>query len=142
MYNAPAKYNIKGAMINVVLDKETVERNTLQGETGVDYLQRHYAEGKVHGNLLYSTSRFNIDFLANGAKGRNYMGEEIQALHTLKDQVTEVNQSGRGTRSGIDGTMRLGMDYTFKNDDRLSDAYYLTAGKSDLEGRPVQPSRH
>lgn len=26
MYNAPAKYNIKGAMINVVLDKETVER--------------------------------------------------------------------------------------------------------------------
>ena len=46
MYNAPAKYNIKGAMINVVLDKETVERNTLQGETGVDYLQRHYAEGK------------------------------------------------------------------------------------------------
>ena len=44
MYNAPAKYNIKGAMINVVLDKETVEKNTLQGETGVDYLQRHYAE--------------------------------------------------------------------------------------------------
>ena len=137
MYNAPAKYNIKGAMINVVLDKETVERNTLQGETGVDYLQRHYAEGKVHGNLLYSTSRFNIDFLANGAKGRNYMGEEIQALHTLKDQVTEVNQSGRGTRSGIDGTMRLGMDYTFKNDDRLSAAYYLTAGKSDLERTAV-----
>ena len=33
----------------------------------------------------------------------------------------------------IDGTMRLGMDYTFKNDDRLSAAYYLTAGKSDLE---------
>lgn len=61
------------------------------------------------------------------------MGEEIQALHTLKDQVTEVNQSGRGTRRGIDGTMRLGMDYTFKNDDRLSAAYYLTAGKSDLE---------
>lgn len=137
MYNAPAKYNIKGAMINVVLDKETVEKNTLQGETGVDYLQRHYAEGKVHGNLLYSTSRFNIDFLANGAKGRNYMGEEIQALHTLKDQVTEVNQSGRGTRSGIDGTMRLGMDYTFKNDDRLSAAYYLTAGKSDLERAAV-----
>ena len=148
MYNAPAKYNIKGAMINVVLDKETVEKNTLQGETGVDYLQRHYAEGKVHGNLLYSTSRFNIDFLANGAKGRNYMGEEIQALHTLKDQVTEVNQSGRGTRSGIDGTMRLGMDYTFKNDDRLSAAYYLTAGNlpgieiRTVGGRTPEPYIH
>lgn len=90
MYNAPAKYNIKGTMINVVLDKETAEKNILQGETGADYLQRHYAVGRVHGNLLYSTSRFNIDFLANGAKGRNYMGEEILARHTLEEQVTEV----------------------------------------------------
>ena len=85
MYNAPAKYNIKGAMINVVLDKETTGNNSLQGEVGTDYLQRHYAEGKAHGNLLYSTSRLNVDFLVNGSKGRNYMGEEILARHTLKD---------------------------------------------------------
>ena len=133
MYNAPARYNIKGAMINVVLDKETTGNNSFQGEAGVDYLQRHYAEGKAHGNLLYSTSRLNIDFLVNGAKGRNYMGEEILARHTLKDQVTEVNQSGRGIRNGMDGTMRLGVDYTFRNDDELSAAYYLKAGKSDIE---------
>lgn len=132
MYNAPAKYNIKGAMINVVLDQSVAEKNMLQGEVGADYLQRHYAAGKAHGNLLYSTSRLNIDFLVNGGKGRNYMGEEILARHTLKDQVTEVNQSDRGKRHGTDGTMRLGMDYTFKNDDKLSAAYYLTAGKSDI----------
>ncbi|WP_455644022.1 TonB-dependent receptor domain-containing protein [Parabacteroides sp.] len=133
MYNAPAKYNIKGAMINVVLDKETTGNNSLQGEVGADYLQRHYAEGKAHGNLLYSTSRLNVDFLVNGSKGRNYMGEEILARHTLKDQITEINQSGHGIRHGMDGTMRLGVDYTFKNDDKLSAAYYLTAGKSDIE---------
>lgn len=133
MYNAPAKYNIKGAMINVVLDKETTGNNSLQGEVGTDYLQRHYAEGKAHGNLLYSTSRLNVDFLVNGSKGRNYMGEEILARHTLKDQITEINQSGHGIRHGMDGTMRLGVDYTFKNDDKLSAAYYLTAGKSDIE---------
>ena len=133
MYNAPAKYYIKGAMINVVLDKETTGKNSLQGEVGADYLQRHYAEGKAHGNLLYSTSRLNVDFLVNGSKGRNYMGEEILARHTLKDQITEINQSGHGIRHGMDGTMRLGVDYTFKNDDKLSAAYYLTAGKSDIE---------
>ena len=133
MYNAPAKYNIKGAMINVILDKETTGNNSLQGEVGADYLQRHYAEGKAHGNLLYSTSRLNVDFLVNGSKGRNYMGEEILARHTLKDQITEINQSGHGIRHGMDGTMRLGVDYTFKNDDKLSAAYYLTAGKSDIE---------
>ncbi len=61
------------------------------------------------------------------------MGEEILARHTLKDQITEINQSGHGIRHGMDGTMRLGVDYTFKNDDKLSAAYYLTAGKSDIE---------
>lgn len=131
MYNAPAKYNIKGAMINVVLDQEASEQNSLQGEAGTDYLQRHYAEGQMHANLLYSASRLNIDFLANATKGRTYMGEEIMALHTLKDQVTEVNQLGRGTRKGTDGTMRLGIDYTFKNEDKLSAAYYLTADKNN-----------
>ena len=38
MYNAPAKYNIRGAVINVILDKGTTDSTALQGEVGVDYL--------------------------------------------------------------------------------------------------------
>ena len=68
------------------------------------------------------------------------MGEEIQALHTLKDQVTEVNQSGRGTRSGIDGTMRLGMDYTFKMTTGSLPPTILRPANPILNGRPPQPS--
>ena len=34
MYNAPAKYNVKGALLNVVLSKNESETPSWQGETG------------------------------------------------------------------------------------------------------------
>lgn len=105
MYNAPAKYNIKGAMINVILDQAQAS-SSWEGEVGSDYTQHHYAGGKAHANLLYSTPDLNIDFLASGSKGRGFMGEEIMARHTLDDQVTEVNQLGRGSNKSTIGTMR------------------------------------
>ena len=63
MYNAPAKYNIRGALINVVLDSGVADGTALQGEVGADYLQKHYAAGKAHANLLYTTSNLNICLL-------------------------------------------------------------------------------
>lgn len=131
MYNAPAKYNVKGALINVILDKGATEDNVLQGEAELDYMQKHYAGGKARANLLYSVSGLNVDFLIDGYKGREFMGEEILARHTLKEQVTEINQSGIGASKQTIGTVRLGMDYTFKNKDKLSAAYFLNPGKSD-----------
>lgn len=125
MYNAPAKYNIKGAVINVILDKGSTEETALQGEAGVDYLQKHFATGKAHANLLYSTSNLTVDFLVNGEKGRYFEGENIMARHTLENSVTEVYQSGRGNGRINSGDMRLGVDYKLKNEDMLSAAYTL-----------------
>ena len=125
MYNAPAKYNIRGAVINVILDKGTTDSTALQGEVGVDYLQKHYASGKAHANLLYSTPDLTVDFLVNGNKGRYFEGEDIMARHTLETGVTEIHQFGRGNGYINSGDIRLGLDYKFKNEDKLSAAYSL-----------------
>lgn len=125
MYNAPAKYNIRGAVINVILDKGATDGTALQGEVGVDYLQKHYASGKAHANLLYSTPDLTIDFLVNGNKGRYFEGEDIMARHTLETGVTEIHQFGRGNGHINSGDIRLGLDYKFKNEDKLSAAYSL-----------------
>lgn len=69
----------------------------------------------------------------NGAKGRNLMGEDIGARHTLENEVTEVNQSGRGFNYVSNGGIRMGLDYTFKNKDKLSGAYYLKGMKLKLK---------
>ncbi len=133
MYNAPAKYNVKGALINIILEQATQDGESLQGEAGADYYQRHYASGQIRTNLLYSTPKLSIDFLASGKKGRGYGGEDMFARHTLKDEIVEVNQINRGKYKPNNATARLGIDYLFNNNDKLSVSYYIDAGKSDAK---------
>ncbi|MDH6359171.1 outer membrane beta-barrel family protein [Parabacteroides sp. PF5-9] len=133
MYNAPARYNVKGALINIILEDNPTDTPSIQGEAGVDYTQKHYAAGDAHLNLLYSSPRLNIDFLADGGKWRGFGGEEIQARHTLNNKVTEIHQDGRMSSDARRGTMRVGMDYTFANEDKLSGSYYINADKTDYK---------
>ena len=132
MYNAPAKYNVKGALLNVVLSKNESEIPSWQGETGVDYTQYRHAGGDAHVNLLYTNKGFSIDFLLNGNKRRDVMGEDMLARHTLNSGMTEISQHNRALVHVNRGTVRLGMDYTFANEDKLSLAYYLK-GKNESE---------
>ena len=129
MYNAPAKYNVKGALLNVVLSKNESEIPSWQGETGVDYTQYRHAGGDAHVNLLYTNKGFSIDFLLNGNKRRDVMGEDMLARHTLNSGMTEISQHNRALVHVNRGTVRLGMDYTFANEDKLSLAYYLKGDK-------------
>ena len=129
MYNAPAKYNVKGALLNVVLSKNESEIPSWQGETGVDYTQYRHAGGDAHVNLLYTNKGFSIDFLLDGNKRRDVMGEDMLARHTLNSGMTEISQHNRALVHVNRGTVRLGMDYTFANEDKLSLAYYLKGDK-------------
>ena len=129
MYNAPAKYNVKGALLNVVLSENESETPSWQGETGVDYTQYRHAGGDAHVNLLYTNKGFSIDFLLNGNKRRDVMGEDMLARHTLNSGMTEISQHNRALVHVNRGTVRLGMDYTFANEDKLSLAYYLKGDK-------------
>jgi len=126
MYNAPAKYNVKGSVINVLLSGETSDTPSFQGEAGAYYTQKHFASGKAHTNLLYSTSRLSLDFMADIGAGRSFSGEDIEARHTLDEQVTHIDQSGRSRGKGPDASSRLGLDYTFANKDKLSATYYIS----------------
>ena len=51
------------------------------------------------------------------------------ARHTLNSGMTEISQHNRALVHVNRGTVRLGMDYTFANEDKLSLAYYLKGDK-------------
>ncbi|MDR0430701.1 MAG: TonB-dependent receptor [Tannerellaceae bacterium] len=132
MYNAPARYNVKGALINVIIGQESdTQGETLQGEAGTEYRQHHYASGLAHANIVYITPQLSIDALVNGSKGKRYGGENLFTRHALKDNMVEIDQENRSKSKSNEGSFRLGMDYTFKNDDKLSVSYYINAGKFD-----------
>ncbi len=139
MYNAPARYNVKGALINVVLEKGDGSE-TVQGEAGLEYQQHHYPDGRAHANILYSKDRFSLDVLATGQKRKSWSGEDMFARHTLKEETVEIDQVNRGWSDRWGGTFRAELDYSFKNDDKLSASYYLEG--SDYDGERTSESHY
>ncbi|MDF9830755.1 outer membrane beta-barrel family protein [Parabacteroides sp. PF5-6] len=125
MYNAPARYNVKGSLINVVLSGSESEEPVFQGEVGASYKQKHYASGSVYANLLYTTPKLAVDLMVKPTAGRSYTGEDMEARHTVDNRLIHIEQYGRSRGEGYDSSARLGMDYTFSNQDKLSGAYYV-----------------
>ena len=133
MYAAPAKYNVKGAVINLLLTE--VASGSWQGETGVEYQQHYYAKGLAHGNILFSDKGWTVDLLLNGSRGAIHNEDRIWAIHTLQNRQTEVGQSDHGKKRELDGTLRLGLDYKTSNNDKWSAAYYLQGERSTNRNR-------
>lgn len=127
MYNPPARYNVKGALINVVIEQKKEEGNLLQGEIGAEIRQYHYTRGNAHANVLYSTSNFTADLIINGDLGKRYGGENLYSKHILKEDQYDITQNNRVRSDNTKGTVRFGLDYRFKNKDVLSLTYYLDA---------------
>lgn len=126
MYNAPARYQVKGAVINLVLSRNEMEAPTFQGEVGGHYRQKHYGSGSVYANLLYTTPKLAVDLMVRPTVGRSYQGEDLEARHHADGRIIHIDQYGRSKGEGYDTSARLGLDYTFANDDKLSGAYYVS----------------
>ena len=126
MYNAPSKYGVRGAVINLELKKAL--EGSFTGELSTKASQSYYSAGQIGGSLLFSTSKMNFDFSTDYSKGKNYSKTTTQSLHKLQDNVFEINQNNT-TRSSFDhANFRLGYDYDISNTSSLA-AYYYYNGK-------------
>lgn len=124
MYSAPARYQVRGAIVNLILDGGADTPPSLQGELHTAYRQKHYASLSERASLLYSSRRLSADLLYNYNYGRGWMGTEKRAIHTLSDgskHAIELNDVS--TSRSNSHHLRLGMDYTFAKDHLLSFVY-------------------
>lgn len=62
MYNAPAKYRVRGAVINLVLKNTKSEEPFVRGEVGTEYMQARYANGSGHANLSLWERNYRLIF--------------------------------------------------------------------------------
>ena len=51
MYSAPARYRVKGAVINIILKKQKTDASSIRGEVGAGFTQGSYAQGNGRANL-------------------------------------------------------------------------------------------
>lgn len=136
MYNAPAKYQVRGACININFKHETSERQTLTGEVFGSYDQSHHAAFQERASIVYMGKKLTADLMYSHDHGDNYGTREITTHHALDDgSVHDVQSFERTLATGHNHKLRLSAGYDFSDNHRLSLTYYGNYATTDSQQR-------
>ena len=125
MYNVPARYQVRGAMINVRLRHRIGDPGVVQGEVYGKYNQEHEASFEERASILYNGQRFSTDFLYSHTHGESFNTTDKEARHWQQaDGSTHLidNYEEMRARSHTH-SFRLGTDYTLAENHSLSFVY-------------------
>ena len=122
MPSAPAKYHVRGMAINIVT-KDFVGTNQFSGQLQGTWRQHKYGMGKVGGSFIYNHDKFGMDISYTFTDGTSYGKVEHEANHLLRDERIPYTDETRFQGEGPNHEYRIGMDYAFADDHRLSMAY-------------------
>ena len=123
MAAAPARYGIRGAMINVVLKETLGQKPSFSGELqGTFQKDRHESE-KGQGVLLYTSKRFSIDAMLGYSDTRSSNSIEKKSWHMVENQLHHLTLDTKGNGHGKRWDYRLGMDFDLGKKHRLSMVY-------------------
>lgn len=123
MYSAPPEYQVRGAVINLVLESGSADAPELQGQVNALYGQKHYADYQAGATVVYRTPRSVTDLMYSFGYRRERTGEDFVSLHTYRGRVYEIKQSDRGHNRAPVHTLRLGNEWEVGDTAKLSMAY-------------------
>lgn len=124
MYSAPARYQVRGPMINLILTSGTGKEPSLQGELYTAYNQQHYESTAERASLLYSGHKFSADLLYSYSYSRYRRETDKEALHTLADgSVHPMDMYDVTTSRDNTHRIRFGSDYSIGENHLLSFVY-------------------
>ncbi len=124
MYSAPARYQVRGALINLTLKPNTDAPSSLQGEAYGKYRQKHYEGFSERVSLIYNRKKFSADFLYSHTHGRGYTLTDKDALHAQTDGSTHhITTDEAGRSLSHTHSFRAGADYNWSQAHQLSLVY-------------------
>ena len=125
MYNAPARYQVRGALINVRLRHRIGDPGSVQAEAFAKYDQRHEASFEERASLLYNGGKLSADFLYSHAHGESYHTTDKEARHwqEAEGEAYSVRNHERGHGRNHTHTFRLGAGYRFSENHSLDFVY-------------------
>ncbi|MFT3737613.1 MAG: outer membrane beta-barrel family protein [Breznakibacter sp.] len=91
MYAPPAKFHVKGSLINIVLKQAASDQ--LNGSVMGGYKQRKYAGGNGGFNLQYAKGKWETGLLYNGNYGHPARGYDIDIDHMYHDTLYAIKQN-------------------------------------------------
>ncbi len=124
MYSAPAKYHVRGAMINITLKKADDSIAPVEGEIGGkwQYDNRHSFEERA--SLIVNKGKFSGDILYSHTHGKSFSETGSEAHHSLNDgTVHEIIDTSTSESQSHRHNWRVGADYNFGQKHSLSGVY-------------------
>lgn len=123
MYNAPARYRARGAVINIILKEETTETTNLQGEVNTAYQQKHYGNENAGVNLSFSSKKVFADMLYSLNYSKTRSGLDLYSQHLFENTIYDIEQINRGYSKSLKHNVRFGLNYSFTPKNKISFAY-------------------
>lgn len=122
-YSAPPRYQVRGAVINVILKGYRPGEGGWQAEINAGY-RHNYKPGAEGGiSSLYTSPKWNIDFLYHARYEQNRQTTRLVSRHTLQDKLYNVSQQSIIDKKGHTHDVRLGAEYKLNEESCLSVAY-------------------
>jgi len=121
IYTAPAKYLVRGAVINILLNHA---HNNIQGNIITSYNQSHYAKFNDQIVLNYNKGKFSANLIYKFDKGKRFSKEREEAIHQLSDgNIYNINTKSSLLSKYTENSIRFGIDYNWSDYHYLSFAY-------------------
>ena len=124
MYSAPARYQVRGAMINITLKKADDSIAPVVGEVGGkwQYDNRHAFQERA--SLIVNKGKFSGDILYSHTHGKSFSETGSEAHHSLNDgTVHEIIDASTSESQSHRHNWRVGADYNFDQKHSLSGVY-------------------
>ena len=132
--NATAKYQVRGALINIVLNHDAEDRGKLQGELYGEYANEYAGSGQGRGSLLYTKGKFSTDLIYSYGFNQIHNDNSIEARHRLNDgSIHNISQNELVDTRDKSHQVRWGADYFFAENHRVSLVYNGNFGKSGTD---------
>lgn len=132
--NATAKYQVRGALINIVLNHDAEDRGKLQGEIYGEYANEYAGSGQGRGSLLYTKGKFSTDLIYSYGFNQIHNDNSIEARHRLNDgSIHNISQNELVDTRDKSHQVRWGADYFFAENHRVSLVYNGNFGKSGTD---------
>ena len=124
MYSAPARYQVRGAMINITLKKADDSIAPAVGEVGGkwQYDNRHAFQERA--SLIVNKGKFSGDILYSHTHGKSFSETGSEAHHSLNDgTVHEIIDASTSESQSHRHNWRVGADYNIGQKHSLSGVY-------------------
>jgi hypothetical protein len=137
MYSAPAQYNVTGALVNVVLKDNQTDTPLWQGEYTLGAKQGKYFGEFGRANLMYSSPKFNVEFVYNGSNQKNKENIDFSVIHNYNNNNYFITQKMNDKKDISDHLTQVSARYITDKKDELSLTYTFNYTKGNNTGKTL-----